>query len=432
MGHQIKPDVDVCVIGGGPAGSTAATLLARHGLKVVVLEKEKFPRYHIGESTLPGAMPVLREMGVYEKVLQHGFIRKPGVTWIWGKNRKSWPIFFDELGGDAFAFQVVRSEFDHILLQHAAECGAEVREQHLAQEPLYNEEGRCIGVSYTDPNGKTGQIYSRYVVVASGQNLFRIEKENERVYDDKLNNVAIWAYWKGCKPLDGRERGNILSATAPIGWVWYIPLNDGTTSVGIVVHKESVRKAGGGKENMLKLYREGLAATDHLPEMMVGAEQVSDIKTQRDWSYITRSFSGPGYLLTGDAAGFVDPLLSTGVYLAVTGGRLAANVINMCLKHESDPHIEKRALSFYESTYKKILEDITAFVRYMYDAEAVQDSYFWQAQKRVGAFKELTAREAFIYLISGEAGREYVKSYEDKFFLSMFQNLENLAEHAKP
>lgn len=422
---------DVVVVGGGPAGSTVATFLAQAGHTVVLLEKSRFPRYQIGESTLPGMLPTLREMGVYEKVASHGFVTKPGVTWVWGKHREPWSVYFEEFGDDAHSFQVIRSEFDEILLRHAESCGVKVWEGHEVIELRRDEQGRATGVVYRDPSGTRRELGARYVAVASGLRDLRLDQANPRLYDDLLNNIALWAYWRGCGSLEAPATGNILTATAPEGWAWYIPLHDGTTSVGAVVHRDVVRaEPGKGKVAVERIYRRALDGVGEFGRLMDGAEQVSEIRSIRDWSYRRKRFWGPGYVLVGDAAGFVDPLLSTGVFLAVTGGQRAAKALDFLLRQ--GPDYERRTFDWYEEAYRATIADITAFVHYMYDAERTQDTYFWHAHRQVEAVDSMTARKAFVHLISGGAATEKYSGY-DKFYRLMYEGLEDTeGESAEP
>jgi FAD-dependent halogenase len=392
---------DVAVVGGGPAGSTTASLLAKKGYSVLLVEKEKFPRYHIGESTVPGIMSVFEELGITEAIERHAFVVKKGITLLWGRDREPWNVHFAEAGEFTgpydHAFQFVRSEFDTLLLNHTRRCGAVVLEETRVTDFLF-EQDRCCGLKYiTGSSSQPQTVSARFIVDASGQNALLARKKELLEWDEDLKNVAIWAYYQGGKTFEGDAAGNILVENLPDAWLWVIPLHDGTQSVGLVTPARNAR----GRRALEEQLEHMIVVSRESKKLLASARRVSDYHVARDWSYKSKSFYGSGFLLTGDAAGFVDPLFSTGVFLALRGGSLAAEAVDWVLK---EPSSEDKVLQHYQQSYRDFFDVIISFVHYFYDTNRDKEAYWERAQQLVDPIQQMTSRRDFVRLISGVAG----------------------------
>ena len=392
--HPRHSDYDVIVVGGGPAGSTAATLLAGAGRRVLVCERERFPRYHIGESLLSATLPILSHLGVLPEIERHGFIRKPGGTFLWGSNAEPWSFWFrEDPGGFSHAFHVLRSEFDAVLLRHSARQGAEVLEETTVEgidgEGPFRVRARS--------GGEPIVAECRHLVDASGQHALIGRREGLREYNAFFKNLAIWSYFEGAARLEGELRDNILSAAHGEGWCWYIPLHDGTISVGAVV--DAARwKERAAADTLQETYQSLVAGCGPVSGMLKGARQVAPVRVIRDYSYSSTRFFHGQALLAGDAACFIDPVFSTGVHLACLSGLLAADTIDDVM---NGCRAVDRALADYDARYRRAFERYRRFVTFFYNHHADPDSYFWQARKLVDSGESLELREAFVRLVAG-------------------------------
>ena len=387
---------DVVVIGGGPAGSSAAGFLAQKGVRVLLLEREHFPRYHIGESLLSASLPILDALGVMPAIEAAGFVRKPGGTFIWGSHREPWSFFFrEDPGGRAHAFHVLRSEFDHILLRHAASLGVDVREGHRVQTLQHDERDGRTRVVATDERGAQTIVDAQWVIDASGQQALVGRRDGLREFNPFFKNLAVFGYYENAERLNGPIAGNILSAAFADGWFWFIPLHDGTTSVGAVV--DAHRFAGEAAGDPSALYLRLVAACAPVADRINGATLVSPVRVIRDYSYCSQRFYGPGYLLAGDAACFIDPVFSTGVHLACLSGYLSSQAVaGMLGGAPTQPQHEQ-----YDARYRAAFERYLNFLYFFYDHHSDPDSYFWTARKILSSEGSLDIRTAFVRLMSG-------------------------------
>jgi halogenation protein CepH len=407
-------DVDVVVAGGGPGGSTLATLVAMQGHRVVVLEKEQFPRWQIGESLLPSTVHgVCRLTGVADKFEEAGFTRKRGGTMRWGANPDPWTFSFSVspkmTGQTSHAYQVERSKFDKILLDHARDTGVDVRERCVVSDVI-SDEDRVRGVWYTDAEGNLREIRAKYVVDASG-NKSRIYKHvgTDRTYSEFFRSLALFGYFEGGKRLPEPNSGNILSCAFDSGWFWYIPLTPALTSVGAVVRHDLASKIQGDPEQALRgLIAECPMISDYLRDARRVTEgEYGQLRVRKDYSYANTKFWRPGMVLIGDAACFVDPVFSSGVHLATYGAMLAARSINSALALTVD---EDTAFREFERRYRREFGVYYEFLVSFYDLNVNEDSYFWSAKKVTrNTSSEL---ESFVELVGGVSSAEPVLAAE--------------------
>jgi flavin-dependent dehydrogenase len=327
-GMQDRTTPDVVVIGGGPAGSTTSTLLAQHGLRVELFERERFPRFHIGESLIPETYWVLQRLGMLPKMQASRFVKKYSVQFVNSKGRESAPFYFydNKPHECSQTWQVVRSEFDQMMLENAREHGVRAHEGVHVLEVLF-EGDRAVGVKIRDPDGSIREVRAKVVVDASGQAAFLQNRFKLRLWDPVLNKGAIWTYWQGAYRDSGRDEGAtlVLQTSDKSGWFWYIPLHDDIVSCGIVAPFDHLFK--GRKGTHEQTYQEEVAKCHAVEQRLVGATRVTGYFVTRDYSYRSRQVAGDGWVLVGDAFGFLDPLYSSGVLLALRSGEQAADAI---------------------------------------------------------------------------------------------------------
>ena len=318
-------DFDVIIIGGGPGGSTAAAFARQHDLKVLVVEKEQFPRFHIGESLLPMGNSILRETGVWPKLEAAGFVRKYGAAFFLSNARAMTEIIFAEgLVPDLdCAFQVERAKFDTLLLDHARELGAEVRVRTLAR--TVETKGRLHHVHLETVGGTSQTVTARWLVDASGRdNLFQTEQKRTLDPSPFPKRVAIFSHFRGVARAEGRAAGHTIAVRLENGWCWLIPLDEERTSVGLVTTVEAMRTSGLKPED---LFAQTVAHSVKLRELLSCAEPLMPFQVTSDYSYFRRTLAGERMFLIGDAAGFFDPIFSSGVYMSMWSARSAVDLI---------------------------------------------------------------------------------------------------------
>ncbi|KAJ5144351.1 hypothetical protein N7476_004836 [Penicillium atrosanguineum] len=378
---NIPEQCDVLVIGGGPGGSYTAAALAREGVDTVLLEADLFPRYHIGESMLPSIRHFLRFIDLDKTFDSYGFKRKDGAMFKLNSKPEVFTDFVAAGGPNGYAWNVVRSEADHLIFKHASENGAktfdgvkvsdlefvpwnseDAEEAKLAAFPAPNP-GRPVSARWSRKNGSTGTIKFNYLVDASGRvGLVSTKHYKNRRYNQGLKNVASWGYWKNMTPYgvgksyEGQPYFEALSDAS--GWVWTIPLHGDVVSVGIVRNQAitTQKKKDMGSPSSKEFYLENLKLVPGVEKLLVGAELVSDIKSASDWSYSASSYASPNVRLVGDAGCFIDPFFSSGVHLALASGLSAATTICAAKREDCD---EPTAADWHS---KKVAEGYTRFL----------------------------------------------------------------------
>jgi halogenation protein CepH len=409
---------DVIVVGGGPAGSTVAGFLNKMGHRVLLLEREVFPRHHIGESMIAATFDILAELGLEEKITAANFPVKSGGCYVWGQSEKPWCIRFDEIPGRPTAYQVQRSVFDKLLLDHCAECGVDVRQGHRVIEAVRSD-GRVTGVVFRDPTGQEHVATARYIVDASGLAALLANQMSRRVPAEELKNMCLYGYWRGDHPapvgLGGEirpaDRNNIIIKMIPEGWLWFIPLGQpGETdedpqhrqiSVGFVAPRQNLPE-GGGKAILEQFYLDRIRATPEWNYLLQSATYTGEFHTIKDWSYRSEHMAGPGYFTVGDASCFVDPILSAGVFLSVLYAKMCAVAVNTILTTEAP---EELIHEWYQGLYLDSYSDYLEMARYWYHGHREVGLWMDRAQQQLTAETEAvfadTKRDAFIGLATG-------------------------------
>ncbi len=398
--------VDVLVIGGGPGGSTVATMLRRKGWHVLLLERERFPREHIGESLLPASLPILEELGVLDAIRAEGFTVKWGATMLWGTEQEPWSWYFRETNpSNPHAFQVWRPRFDQLLLENARAAGVDIREGHTVIEPLF-EGSRAVGARYRTDRGAEDLVYARMVVDASGQGAVLGRRLGLRRWDESFQNLAVYGYFEGARRLAEPDQGNIFIESYAHGWFWNIPLSNGVMSTGAVVDHQ----VGGEGIRVLGLggyLDEQIRQAPRTAAMLAGARMIGGPVVVKDWSYVSDAITGDGWALVGDAACFIDPLFSSGVHLALTAGILAAAWVTTALRQ---PELAAAAGRVYQDLYYRQYGHFRAMAQLFYASNRTVDSYFWEARRLLGEDDRRTPRQAFIHAVAGQSPLGYERA----------------------
>ena len=348
--------VDVLVVGGGPAGSTIAALLAERGENVVLLEKDRHPRFHIGESLLPFNLPLFEKLGVKEEIARIG-MPKYGAEFVSLYNRGTAGFEFANAWdkGFPYAYQVRRSEFDHILLKNAAAKGATVIEECRVTDVVFPPEGGAVA-SASDATGQLRRWRAKFLVDASGRdtllaNHFQIKQRNP-----KHASAAIFGHFAGARRLSGKAQGNISLFWFDHGWCWFIPLADGTTSVGAVCRPAYLKSR---KTDLAAFFMATIALCPPLAERLKHAQLVSPVTGTGNYSYRSTRMMGKSYIMVGDAYSFIDPMFSTGVYVAMSSAFLGADVVSASL-HE--PKKAARAFKAFDSRIRRALDAYSWYI----------------------------------------------------------------------
>ena len=368
----------VLVIGGGPGGSIAATLLAQSGaVDVTLLEKATFPRYHIGESVAPSCRAILQFAGVEDKVAARGYTIKRGVLLRWGAEA-DWAVnWVDMFGEDIRSWQVDRDDFDKVLLDHAAEQGANVTQGAAVKKIVFDGE-RAVAAEWSG-----GTTDFDYVVDASGRaGVLSAKQFKNRHPHEVFRNVAIWGYYPGGSLLPRTPEGGIDVISSPDGWYWVIPLRNGVFSVGFVTHQINFLARRPDFDSLEDMFLALVAENDTVSDLVRDQPLQGDVHVEQDFSYAADSFCGPGYFMVGDAACFLDPLMSTGIHLAMYSGLLSAASILAIVNGDI---AEDEALGFYENLFRNAYTRLFTLVSGMYNKYQGKQSYFWIAQRMLRA-----------------------------------------------
>lgn len=428
-----KRAYDLVVIGAGPAGCTLATLIKKHApeRRVLILEKAPGPRHHVGESLLPGLVPVLKEMGVFEKIDSAGFPRKIGANYVWGKGREVWENDFNDVnmkemierrGGIPdhleYAWQVRRSLYDEILLKHALECGVEVRRGTSAAAPI-EESGRVVGLKILDAKGREETLHCEFLADCSGQSGFLSRFKKVREYNPELKNVAAYAYYKGA-PWKYRFTGHpdktkIFICSTDRGWFWYIPISSDIVSVGFVTSQTQLKSSGLGAE---ELFEEELSRCEEIAPLLKGARRAEnfdgsgqDFFVLNDWSYLNVAASGPGWLAAGDAAVFVDPILSSGVTLAHLGAHRAAYTV---LTHwdQKDETMRRKLWADYDLFCRESASQFLALALFWYGNDRNAENWWGRAKEIQKAWLPVAMSDHLAFItVSAGLTRFYERSF---------------------
>jgi flavin-dependent dehydrogenase len=325
----MSPDSpDVIVIGGGPGGSTTATLLAQHGCRVQLFERERFPRFHIGESLIPETYWVLKRLNMLEKMKRSHFVKKYSVQFINQHGKLSEPFYFMDHKPHECSqtWQVLREEFDQMLLDNARGHGVDVHEGVRVLEVLFAGD-RAVGVRIAGDDGER-EVRAKVIVDASGQSSLIMSRLGLREWDSVLKKAALWTYWEGAERGTGRDEGAtlVIQTQGKNGWFWYIPQHNNVVSVGIVAAYDYLFLNRSDRDHET-IYFEEVERCPGVKALIAKAKRAEPFRAAKEYSYRSRCAAGDGWVLVGDAFGFLDPLYSSGVLLALKSGAMAADAV---------------------------------------------------------------------------------------------------------
>jgi flavin-dependent dehydrogenase len=356
---------EVIIIGAGPAGATAASILAMHGRKVRCYDRTKFPRYHIGESLIPYTWFTLKRIGMLDKLKDSHFTKKYSICFVSPNGKQSQPFFFDSHFDHPATqtWQVLRSEFDQLMRDNAREKGVEIIED-MKVERIVEEQGRVVGVAGTDAQGKPFEQRAALVIDCSGRDAVAVNQFGWRMTDKPLDRFAIWSYWKGATRDPGRAGGATTVAYIPDkGWFWYIPLHDDVMSVGVVAKKEYLFR---GTQDISEIYHREIKENKWLEEHLAPAKQCDEVRITNEYSYRAKHCAKDGLILAGDAFNFLDPVFSSGMFFALWSGELAADAAHAAL---SKNDTSAKEFIEYGKRYCSGIESMRRLVYAFYDPE---------------------------------------------------------------
>lgn len=350
-------DCDVLVIGGGPAGSTAAAMLAEQGHSVTLLERAHHPRFHIGESLLPANLPLFERLGVADEVRAIGMTKR-GAEFVspWHDHAQTFDFGHAWDKSMPYAYQVKRSEFDLVLIRNAARKGAEVLEGCRVRDVEFLPDGGGARITGEHEDGRLQHWQARFVVDASGRDTFIANKMKSKYRNPDHNSSAVYAHFKGARRHAGEAEGNITIFWFEHGWFWFIPLRDGVTSVGATVWPYYIKQRKG---SMTEFFHDTIALCPALTERLQGAERVTEVEATGNFSYLSDHTHGDNYLLLGDAYAFIDPVFSSGVMLAMQSAMVGAEAIDTCLRQ---PARRAKALAKFDKLMRHGPKEFSWFI----------------------------------------------------------------------
>ena len=410
---SFKNKYDVIVVGGGPAGSTTGALLAEKGHDVLILEKEKFPRYHVGESLMPFCYFPLERLGLVDRLMESANPRKYCVQFVRQDGFLSQPFYFFQHFDhpSSTTWQVWRSEFDKMILDKARENGASVLEETQAKS-LIKSENRVEGVVMESKDLGELELRAPLVIDASGRDCFAAHKEKWMVRDPELKKIALWTYYKGAKRDPGLDEGATTVAYLPgKGWFWYIPLSGDMVSVGIVAEHQYL--FNGTTKDHAEIFQREVQNNEWIKEHLAEGEQTGEYRVTGDYSYRNRYCAMDGLALAGDALGFLDPVFSSGVFLALKSGVMLADEVDSALRKNQPLNA-----SCFENYGKRMQSSIETMRKIVY---AFYDENF--------SFGDLVKRGDHLRAALTDC---LIGNVDDQDFKELFESMSDLAELPEP
>lgn len=384
------PHYDVLVVGGGPGGSTIAALLAERGERVALIEKDHHPRFHIGESLLPLNVELFEKLGVKDEIAKIG-MPKFGVEFVSPYHNKAVTLDFAQSWDKRFfySYQVRRAEFDHILLKNAAAKGAVVTEGCRVEDVAFQPDGSVVA-STVDDAGTSRKLHAKFLVDASGRDTLLAKKFGTREANRRHNSAAVYGHFTGARRLPGKLEGNITIFWFDHGWFWFIPLADGTTSIGAVSPAAYLKTRTG---DLTEFFLKTIAMCPEISDRLKDATMTGPATATGNYSYRSQRMVGQNYIMVGDAFAFIDPVFSTGVYIAMMSAFMGADVVTACLHH---PEKSAAALKNFDAEVRRALDRFSWYI-YRITSPAIRDLFMSPGNN------PMRITEAVLGLLSGDA-----------------------------